>query len=232
MSKSVTTRYVWEFAKNITDEDKDRIESIHAIAKTVPRDLASTSSSIPHGLSSRQSEAANVDASASARRAVPQGPPKPEFDVYEEEERAERERLQRKRERREHKATEQLILDELAPRETGRQAVTANRDAKIAAKRAQNAYYRRNEGPADVEIDPNDIAEDTSFGSMLKSRQHGSRHREERRERARAEREAATKEKMAIYKEKERNTLEMLRKMAEQSQKHGMGIQPRGNSNN
>jgi hypothetical protein len=55
----------------------------------------------------------------------------------------------RKKEAREKRQKQELVLDEVAPKETGR-------EAQLAKKRAQNAYHKRERSP-DVELNESDI---------------------------------------------------------------------------
>lgn len=74
-------------------------------------------------------------------------------DHVEEEEREERERAerraQRKAESKRKRDRREEYLDEVAPKETGR-------EAQMAKKRALNAYHKRERSP-DVELDESDL---------------------------------------------------------------------------
>lgn len=70
-------------------------------------------------------------------------------DDEDEWDRRDRERSERKRERKEKRTRDELVLDEIAPKETGR-------EAQLAKKRAQNAYHKRERSP-DVELNESDL---------------------------------------------------------------------------
>lgn len=71
-----------------------------------------------------------------------------EEEEREERERAER-RAQRKAESKRKRDRREEYLDEVAPKETGR-------EAQMAKKRALNAYHKRERSP-DVELDESDL---------------------------------------------------------------------------
>jgi hypothetical protein len=60
-----------------------------------------------------------------------------------------RERGMRKKERKDKRQRDEVVLDEIAPKETGR-------EAQLAKKRAQNAYHKRERSP-DVELNESDL---------------------------------------------------------------------------
>lgn len=63
--------------------------------------------------------------------------------------RKDRERGMRKKERKDRRQRDEVVLDEIAPKETGR-------EAQLAKKRAQNAYHKRERSP-DVELNESDL---------------------------------------------------------------------------
>jgi hypothetical protein len=66
-----------------------------------------------------------------------------------EEDVRDRARAMRKREVKDKRQRDELVLDEVAPKETGR-------EAQLAKKRAQNAYHKRERSP-NVELNESDL---------------------------------------------------------------------------
>lgn len=63
--------------------------------------------------------------------------------------RRDRERADRKRDTKGKRERDEHVLDEIAPKETGR-------EAQLAKRRAQNAYHKRERSP-DVELNESDL---------------------------------------------------------------------------
>lgn len=123
------------------------------------------------------------------------------------------------------------MLDEVAPREIGR-------EAQLLKKRALNAYHKRERSP-DVELSEADLMGGDDFqaryGCALKKksaflclydfRLAAERRRNEIRDARRAERNeqrlAPILNKMDEYKAKENATMEMFKRMAEEQRRKG-----------
>jgi hypothetical protein len=63
--------------------------------------------------------------------------------------RRDRERAERKRDAKGKRQRDEHVLDEIAPKETGR-------EAQLAKRRAQNAFHKRERSP-DVELNESDL---------------------------------------------------------------------------
>ncbi|KAJ2747647.1 hypothetical protein GGI20_000296 [Coemansia sp. BCRC 34301] len=123
-------------------------------------------------------------------------------------------RSRRKRERQD----EQLMLDEVAPRETGR-------DAKIVKRRNLNQMRH-----AEPSIDP-EIPDDDLYGSsandlatLKRERELKEKRRAERRQQSAPHDPATSKSRLKDHIDKERGTIEILRAMAQQSREQGLGM--------
>ncbi|KAJ1920707.1 hypothetical protein H4219_001106 [Mycoemilia scoparia] len=140
-------------------------------------------------------------------------------DEYDLEDERDRERYNRRKKRLEEKDKNQLLLDEVAPRETGREAM-------LAKKRARNEYHRT-ENSIDMDLNPDQMLEDTSFKAMLKSREGRAGKRERERDQRKAIENARKQEKLREYESKNQSTIEMFRRMAEKSREEGLGLNAR-----
>ncbi|KAJ2456016.1 hypothetical protein EV183_000359 [Coemansia sp. RSA 2336] len=138
-----------------------------------------------------------------------------ESERLREEERREERRLLRKQERRRAKEREELMLDEVAPKETGR-------EAKLAKKRAIGRL-RHGEKSLDVDIPDEEIYEDSadSLRALKRERERKERRRQEQQQ---ARDGANRDERLREHAEKERSTIEMLKAMAQQSRAQGLGM--------
>lgn len=119
---------------------------------------------------------------------------------------------QRKSEQRKQKERRQAILDEVAPRETGR-------EAQIAKKRALNSYHKREPSP-DVELSEADLMGVDDFKSRLAAEKRAKEMRESRQNERREQRLAPIMDKMGEYKAKEDATMAMFKKMAEEQRRN------------
>ncbi|KAJ2837438.1 hypothetical protein FBU31_001141 [Coemansia sp. 'formosensis'] len=155
---------------------------------------------------------------------APNEPPKTKkpsdcvVDDEEEEEDRDRHRRRRKREHRDAREREQLMLDEVAPKETGR-------DAKIAKRRNLN-QIRRAEPSIDPELPDHDLygSSENDLAALKRERDRKEKHRLERKA---ARQEPVTREsRLKDHIDKERNTMELLRAMAQQSRNNGLGMMP------
>ncbi|KAJ1875456.1 hypothetical protein LPJ55_000621 [Coemansia sp. RSA 990] len=185
LSKDVVTRHNWSFASKINPSEQQKIKAI--------RDTA---------LGAGQAKVASGEQTTESER------------VREEERREER-RLRRKQERRRAKEQEELMLDEVAPKETGH-------EAKLAKKRAIGRL-RHGEKSLDVDIPDEEIYEDSadSFRALKREQERKERRRQEQQQL----RDGASRdERLREHAEKERSTIEMLKAMAQQSRAQGLGL--------
>lgn len=190
LDSSDTTRYKWSFAKNLDkmemDSIRDNVDSMTALAR-------------------------GEDKLASKRRANV-GPSMPTtMDTFTKEQKYEEERSQRKYEAKRARERREAALDEVAPRETGREAA-------IAKKRALNAYHKRERSP-DVELSEADLMGGDDFKSRLAAERRAKEAREARQAERREQRLAPIMSKMDEYKAKENATMDMFKKMAEEQRK-------------
>ncbi|KAI8048931.1 uncharacterized protein B0P05DRAFT_582105 [Gilbertella persicaria] len=136
LDSSDTTRYKWSFAKNLDkmemDSIKDSVDSMTGLSRGDDKVRAS-----------------------GKRRAQAVGPTIP--DAVDKEEQYERERASRKYESRRKREHREAVLDEIAPKETGREAA-------LAKKRALSAYHKRERSP-DVELPEADLMGGDDFQS-------------------------------------------------------------------
>ncbi|KAG1155392.1 hypothetical protein G6F37_008582 [Rhizopus arrhizus] len=137
LDSSDSTRYKWSFAKNL---DKMEMNSI--------RDSVDSMTS--------QSRGDDKIKMIGKRRNV--GPSLP--DTVDREEEYEKHRTERKYEARRKKDRREAMLDEVAPREIGR-------EAQLLKKRALNAYHKRERSP-DVELSEADLMGGDDFQAREK----------------------------------------------------------------
>ncbi|KAI9485918.1 MAG: hypothetical protein EXX96DRAFT_547017 [Benjaminiella poitrasii] len=195
LDSSDTTRYKWSFAKKLDnqwelDTIRDNVESMTGTSMDDKR----------------------VN---SKRRALPVGPAMPNSNTLtlEREERYERERADRKYESRRRAERKEAILDEVAPKEIGREAA-------LAKKRALNAYHKRERSP-DIELSEADLMGGDDFQARLAAERRAKENREARKQERQNQKLAPILSKMDEYKAKENATMEMFRKMAEEQKKRG-----------
>ncbi|CDS09705.1 hypothetical protein LRAMOSA02382 [Lichtheimia ramosa] len=196
LSSTDNTGYKWSFAKKLDQHELDTV-----------RDSVDTMT--------------GGGRSSSQRRRTPAGPSRPPmtgYDQVDEEEREERERAERRAERKAEakrkRDRREEYLDEVAPKETGR-------EAQMAKKRALNAYHKREKSP-DVELDESDIyGGGDDFKAALAAEKRREERRKQRYEERREQRFGPVREKMAEYKAKESATIEMFKQMAEEQRRRG-----------
>ncbi|CAG8534973.1 1599_t:CDS:2 [Ambispora gerdemannii] len=133
-----------------------------------------------------------------------------------EEDRQRYEHSFRKKERKEFQKTHETVLEELVPKATGREAM-------IEKKKAQNAKFRRETSP-DVELNDQDLMGGDDFQTRLAARDRSREMRNKKRDEYRAEKVANLQEKATAYQNKEQQTLEMFKQMAELQRKAGGGL--------
>ncbi|KAI8347633.1 hypothetical protein EDC96DRAFT_521102 [Choanephora cucurbitarum] len=192
LDASDSTRYKWSFAKHL---DKMEMDSI--------RDSVDSMTGL-----SRGEDRLKI---AGKRRAQALGPTMP--DTFDREELHEKERRDRKHQARKRSERSEAILDEIAPKETGREAA-------IAKKRALNAYHKRERSP-DVELSEADLMGGDDFQSRLAAERRHKERREARQAERREQKLAPIMNKMEEYKAKENATMEMFKRMAEERRANG-----------
>ncbi|KAJ2801073.1 hypothetical protein H4R20_003821 [Coemansia guatemalensis] len=217
LSKSVVTRHNWGFAANVNQREMDDIKSsVHK----------STFDHGPGAIEGASSATVSAPQAALDQRRVEHSRSHgdSESDRLLAEERREQEHWRRKKERKNAKEREELILDEVAPKETGR-------EAKIAKKRALN-QVRHGERSLETEIPDDDIYESStaSFATLRREREiqeQRQRQRQKQRGRQPAKDEHGRGSRLQDHLEKERSTMEALRAMAQQSREQGLGMMQR-----
>ncbi|KAJ2241152.1 condensin complex non-SMC subunit Cnd1 [Coemansia sp. RSA 455] len=148
-----------------------------------------------------------------------ESPKKKESDRVVDEEQDDRERRRRrKREHRGAREREQLMLDEVAPRETGR-------DAKLAKRRNLN-QIRHAEPSLDPELPDHDLY-GSSANDLAALKRERDLKEKQRLERKAVKQDPVTRQsRLKDHIDKERSTVELLRAMAQQSQQEGLGMMP------
>ncbi|KAI8371540.1 uncharacterized protein BYT42DRAFT_580631 [Radiomyces spectabilis] len=199
LTSSDTTRYKWGFAKTLNQHEQDRI-----------RDSVDT-------MTNRDKNTDRHSGSSSSIRRPRAGPamlpPGPQLDQVDKEERMERERAERRFEKRQSRSRKEEYLDEVAPKETGREAA-------IAKRRALNAYHKREKSP-DIEFSEADLMGGDDFQARLAAQKRSEERRRERQTEKQQQRMAPLQNKMAEYKAKEDATIEMFKRMAAEQKQRG-----------
>ncbi|KAL7311184.1 hypothetical protein PS15m_008972 [Mucor circinelloides] len=190
LESSDTTRYKWSFAKNLNKMEMDTIRD---------------------NVDSMTSQSRGDDRLSGKRRAQAVGPTMP--DTVDKEDQHERDRLKRKHESKRKNERREAMLDEVAPKETGREAA-------LAKKRALNAYHKRERSP-DVELSEQDLMGGDDFKARLAAERKANELRESRRTERQQQRLAPIMSKMDDYKAKEDATMAMFRQMAEERKRNG-----------
>ncbi|KAI9502923.1 hypothetical protein BX070DRAFT_178264, partial [Coemansia spiralis] len=132
LSKSIVTRHNWSFAANINREEMDHIKA------------AVQSSSALGAAAEVYAPSQEQGPTIPSRAELP-----PESARLFDEEQRDRDRWRRRKERRDAKERRELILDEVAPKETGREAM-------LAKKRALN-QIRHAERTVDMELSDSEV---------------------------------------------------------------------------
>ncbi|KAH8551571.1 hypothetical protein BGW37DRAFT_467534 [Umbelopsis sp. PMI_123] len=139
LSSQDSTRYKWNFAKNV---DQHELDSIRDSVDTMTNSQKKLKNAM-EGTSENRRVRRNVGPS------LPSSSGRYQSDEEDEMDRRDRERAARKRDAKEKRQKNELVLDEIAPKETGR-------EAQLAKRRAQNAYHKREKSP-DVELNESDL---------------------------------------------------------------------------
>ena len=125
-----------------------------------------------------------------------------------EEDRRRYERALAKKEAKSARQTREMVMEELVPKATGREAM-------IEKRRAQNAYHKA-ERDIDPEVAESDLMGGDDFRSRLAAQQKSKERWEQRRGIDREAQAASMADKVTAYKAKEEATLAMFRQMASQ----------------
>ncbi|KAJ3177433.1 hypothetical protein HDU87_004452 [Geranomyces variabilis] len=134
--------------------------------------------------------------------------PKTALERDEELDREQSSRFAKRKEARDSRKHHEMVLDELVPKATGR-------EAQLEKKRAYTAYHRQ-ERDLDVEVNDSDLMGPGSTGdSSLAAAKRVQDRRDQRRNAVRDEKALAMSGKVAAYQQKEDQTLAMLKQMAE-----------------
>ncbi|KAI7828483.1 hypothetical protein BX661DRAFT_142833 [Kickxella alabastrina] len=196
LSKSVVTKHSWGFAKKLDQE------LISGIKEEVYRSTHS---------------GGNASANQAAVGRTKRERPAESEQLFNEEQR-ERDHLSHRRERWRAKEREELILDEVAPKETGRSAL-------LAKKRTLNAM-RKVGKTLDVEIPDEELYVDSGsdLAALKRDREVREKRRLERRQLRSGEGEAERGSRLQEQMDKERSKVELLRAMALKSREQGLGM--------
>ncbi|KAJ2964456.1 hypothetical protein NQZ79_g691 [Umbelopsis isabellina] len=204
LSSNESTRYKWNFAKGVDQHELDSI-----------RDHVDTMTNSQKNNSAKGKEATdNRKIRSNVGPSLPSSSRRYGSDDEDEEDRRDRQRSTRKKEAKERRQKQELVLDEVAPKETGR-------EAQLAKKRAQNAYHKRERSP-DVELNESDIyGDDRSRFYSLEHLKRLEKVRAEKRAEFQRQKTAPIRDKLESYRAKEDQTLAMFRQMAEEQRKRG-----------
>ncbi|KNC99166.1 uncharacterized protein SPPG_05420 [Spizellomyces punctatus DAOM BR117] len=179
------SRHKWNF-KNLNEDAlanaRDSVDSLTQSSKQLNRPL---------------------DVLEQKSRAAAEARSKSRLERDDDLDKAEQERIARKREQRNMRKDQEMVLEELAPKATGR-------DALIEKRRAQNAYHKQ-ERDVDVELNDRDLM----GGDSLASYKRAHERREERKKERRDERSTEMAGKVAAYRAKEDATLAMFKQLAQ-----------------
>ncbi|KAG2221024.1 hypothetical protein INT45_009273 [Circinella minor] len=200
LQSSDSTGYRWSFAKKLDLFEQDRIrDNVDSLTNGGKGKRRNVGASFPSSSLSSSRQFDQVD-----------------FEEKQDRERSER-RAERKTEAKRSRSRREEYLDEVAPKETGR-------EAQLAKRRAVNAYHKR-ERDTDVELTDADIygggrGED-DFKSRLAAEKRRNEMRDQRRQQRQEQKFGPIQERLAQHKAKEDATMEMFKKMAEEQKKRG-----------
>ncbi|KAJ3091994.1 hypothetical protein HK102_011767 [Quaeritorhiza haematococci] len=201
------TRHKWSF-KNLNSEEVERAkDSVDSMTQS------SRGFDGPFGHSRKMNDDVGPSLPRdrdSDRRSGPSGPSKSFRDpADEEDERMYRRKLERK-ERKDFIKHKELVLEELVPKETGR-------DAMIEKKKMRRAMVNQ-EKDYDVEVDESTLLGGDTYEARIAARERAQKRRVEMKERVVQEKAATMQNKVAAYRAKEQATMDMLRALAAQRQ--------------
>ncbi|ORY00679.1 hypothetical protein K493DRAFT_335248 [Basidiobolus meristosporus CBS 931.73] len=202
VASSNGTRYKWSFAKKMDQYELDTI-----------RDSIDTATNVkfPTEVAHRAGLENGKDSMKREKRVIGPSMPSNSYDEdMDEEDRIRYERALRKKDQKHFSKSRDADLEELVPKETGREAM-------LEKRRANNAFHRRERSP-DVELPDSELMGGDDFHSRLAAEKRRHENRNARQQQIRAEKAALNQEKLMAYQAKENATIEMFRKMAEQNQ--------------
>ncbi|KAJ1888639.1 hypothetical protein LPJ66_008469 [Kickxella alabastrina] len=207
LSKSVVTKHSWGFAKKLDQE------LISGIKEEVYRSTHSGGNA-----SANQAAVGRTKVETHGPTMPSRGERPAESEQLFNEEQRERDHLSRRQERWRAKEREELILDEVAPKETGRSAL-------LAKKRTLNAM-RKVGKTLDVEIPDEELYVDSGsdLAALKRDREVREKRRVGRRQLRSGEGEAERGSRLQEQMDKERSKVELLRAMALKSREQGLGM--------
>ncbi|KAI8578471.1 hypothetical protein K450DRAFT_246986 [Umbelopsis ramanniana AG] len=205
LSSQDTTRYKWGFSRNVDQHELDSIRDSVDTMTNSQKKLKEARESTRESASDSRRVRRNVGPS------LPSSSGRHQSDDEDAMDRRDRERAERKREAKGKRQRDEHVLDEIAPKETGR-------EAQLAKRRAQNAFHKRERSP-DVELNESDL-----YGDDRSSLDHLKRLEKQKQERfaeRQRQRTAPIRDKLDTYRAKEDQTMAMFRQMAEEQKKRG-----------
>ncbi|KAJ3290861.1 hypothetical protein HK104_006488 [Borealophlyctis nickersoniae] len=159
------------------------------------------------GAGDRRGLGPSMPSSLPAGPAPGPNPRRPEDDEdMDEEDRRRYQRGMAKKQAKSARQEREAVLEELVPKETGRDAMREKRLAQTA--------YHRTEREVDPELPDQDLMGGDDFRSRLAAQQRSKERWEQKRAAQRGETAASLSGKVAAYKAKEQATLEMFKQMA------------------
>lgn len=184
-----STRHQWGFSKKLNESE---LESI--------RDSVDSATYSNKGTNPSHNE-------SSSRRVLGPKLPSTGFELaVDQEEARKRERFDDKRETKAYRKRKEEVLEELVPKETGREAM-------LAKRREKSAHTKRERSP-DVTLNDNELLGHDDFKAAVAREKAREAKRNDRRHNFMQEKAAELNERAAQYRAKEEATLEMFRKMA------------------
>ncbi|KAJ3149692.1 hypothetical protein HDU86_006869 [Geranomyces michiganensis] len=132
--------------------------------------------------------------------------PKTALERDEELDREQSSMFTKRKEARDSRKHREMVLDELVPKETGR-------EAQLEKKRAVNAYHRQ-ERDLEMEFNDADLMGASTGDSSLAAAKRLQDRRDQRRNAVREEKAIAMSGKVAAFQQKEDQTMAMLKQMA------------------
>ncbi|KAF9150287.1 hypothetical protein BG015_007909 [Linnemannia schmuckeri] len=185
------TKYQWKFAKTIDKADLNKVESIKDSIDTMTNVRFAHEVGRLTGVSSASAldagSGSGSGAGAGVKRTLGPSMPPPAAtapigprrsmtadEVAEKEEQDFRNRQIHRAEQKRYRKEKEVILEELVPKATGREAM-------LEKRRAQTAYHRRERSP-DVELPEQDLMGSGNGGDDYKSMLAAERRRKEARE--------------------------------------------------
>ncbi|KAJ3124620.1 hypothetical protein HK098_000957 [Nowakowskiella sp. JEL0407] len=123
-----------------------------------------------------------------------------------------RQRLAEKKEKKNYQNHHKDVMEEIVPKETGREAMIAKKKEKAAMNRAMS------ERDYDLEVGDDELLGSDSFQSRLIDRERSRKKHGQEKQRKKEEKAAAMSERLSAFNAKEAQTMEMFRQLAAQRQ--------------